>query len=512
MPDQSERSPVPRVASESSVIHSKQHHHLGQRSRSADAEAKSPFGALVEGTDTPPPTRNRDDRAQTKRASGAEDTPLADHGAPASNRPKSESKSESKSETKAEADTECKAEAKTDEAPDVTDDVVADAKPAVATDELLFKDLAIECDEDVEAADAMDAAIAAAAATGDATVAQPVPSQPTSVMPPPVAPVAAVVPLTADPAPAAPAGDDASVDDATSGAPKDTPAGPVKKADLPADVPVIEPKAVPKGHKGPVEKAAAGGADTTAPSQTDTDAPPADTDAKAPTATADSSKDQAPAEAPKADVPHAIHEHERAHERVHKTDDVPNQPLGAQVSDAAHSGQPAAEAVHAALQANDRPAGANAAAAQVATQQTPVDPAVPIAGLAVEIAARAQAGRNRFEIRLDPPELGRIDVRLDVDQSGQVTSRLVVERVETLEQLRRDSAELQRALQDAGLKTADNSLQFTLRDQGFAGRDERGANPDSAHLIVPDADLATVDAAQSAYGRSWRAGGVDIRV
>src|SRR5262249_35481774 len=48
---------------------------------------------------------------------------------------------------------------------------------------------------------------------------------------------------------------------------------------------------------------------------------------------------------------------------------------------------------------------------------------VPVAGLAVEIAARAQAGRNRFEIRLDPPELGRIDVRLDVDASGQVTSR-----------------------------------------------------------------------------------------
>jgi flagellar hook-length control protein FliK len=73
------------------------------------------------------------------------------------------------------------------------------------------------------------------------------------------------------------------------------------------------------------------------------------------------------------------------------------------------------------------------------------------------------AGKNRFEIRLDPPELGRIEVRLDVDRDGNVTSRLTVERVETLDLLRRDAAGLERALQDGGLKTTDNGLQFSLR-------------------------------------------------
>jgi flagellar hook-length control protein FliK len=34
--------------------------------------------------------------------------------------------------------------------------------------------------------------------------------------------------------------------------------------------------------------------------------------------------------------------------------------------------------------------------------------AIPMAGLAIEIAGKAFAGKNRFEIRLDPPELGRI--------------------------------------------------------------------------------------------------------
>ena len=55
-------------------------------------------------------------------------------------------------------------------------------------------------------------------------------------------------------------------------------------------------------------------------------------------------------------------------------------------------------------------------------------PAVPLNGVAVEIASQALAGKHRFEIRLDPPELGRIDVKLDIDSDGNVTSRLVVER------------------------------------------------------------------------------------
>jgi flagellar hook-length control protein FliK len=159
---------------------------------------------------------------------------------------------------------------------------------------------------------------------------------------------------------------------------------------------------------------------------------------------------------------------------------------------------------------------ASGPAAPSTPAHAPADAAlVPVAGLAVEIAARAQAGRNRFEIRLDPPELGRIDVRLDVDSSGNVTSRLVVERADTLEVLRRNAPELQRALQDAGLKTSDNGLQFTLRDQNFAGRRDRDAPTPAARLIVPDADagVATETAPDYGYSRNrTRSRGLDIRV
>ena len=141
--------------------------------------------------------------------------------------------------------------------------------------------------------------------------------------------------------------------------------------------------------------------------------------------------------------------------------------------------------------------------------------AVPLNGLAVQIAATAQSGRSRFEIRLDPAELGRIDVRLDVDRHGQVTSHLVVEKPETLAMLRQDAPQLQRALEDAGLKTGNNGLQFSLRDQSSSGNQngDNHSNRNTQHLIVGDADSLPAAVVGKSYGPSTgSARGLDIRV
>jgi chemotaxis protein MotD len=139
-------------------------------------------------------------------------------------------------------------------------------------------------------------------------------------------------------------------------------------------------------------------------------------------------------------------------------------------------------------------------------------PAVPIEGVAVQITAQAKAGKQSFEIRLDPPELGRIDVRLDVDRHGHVTSRLVVDRPETLDLLRRDAGGLERALQDAGLKTSDNGLQFSLRDQTMQQQAFRQSR-DTAEVIVRDDALPPVETTQRGYrSLSGARGGVDISV
>jgi flagellar hook-length control protein FliK len=156
----------------------------------------------------------------------------------------------------------------------------------------------------------------------------------------------------------------------------------------------------------------------------------------------------------------------------------------------------------------------NAAPSVTASTPTAVPtPTVPIAGLAIEIAARAQAGVNRFDIRLDPPELGRIDVRLDVNRDGRVTSHVTVDRPETLTLLQHDQPHLERALEQAGLKTADNGLQFTLRDQSFTGQNHGGrSGQNAARLVVPDADSGVIEATSSRYRLLGTGGGIDISV
>lgn len=156
-------------------------------------------------------------------------------------------------------------------------------------------------------------------------------------------------------------------------------------------------------------------------------------------------------------------------------------------------------------------ASAPAPAAPTA-QPAPQAAAVPLAGIAVEIAGKALAGKNHFAIRLDPPELGRIEVRLDVDRDGRVTSHLVADRRDTLDLLQRDSATLQRALQDAGLKTSDNGLQFSLRDQYSNSQPDRPA-ADSTRIVIEDDTLPAIKAVQTAQSRyAARRGGIDIRI
>jgi flagellar hook-length control protein FliK len=186
------------------------------------------------------------------------------------------------------------------------------------------------------------------------------------------------------------------------------------------------------------------------------------------------------------------------------------------VVDAAHGGGPVNNAAN---------PGANAAAPALVHAAAPSAPAihaaanaavqtgapVPVSHLAVEIASQALSGKHRFEIRLDPPELGRIDVRLEVDREGRVTSKLVVERPETLDMLRRDASQLERALQQAGLKTSDNSLEFSLR-QDAPNRDD-DAPQDIARLTVSEDDPQPLEALRQGYGRHLGLGrGIDIRI
>lgn len=157
---------------------------------------------------------------------------------------------------------------------------------------------------------------------------------------------------------------------------------------------------------------------------------------------------------------------------------------------------------------------ATAAATPAVTPQAAAPAAVPLSGVGVEIASKATSGAKEFGIRLDPPELGRIEVQLNVDRDGNVTSRLIADRQDTLDLLKRDSAGLERALQDAGLKTSDNGMQFSLRDQSLSQQQNDGnGKSNMTRVVVPDETLPTVDTPVQNYGRlAGRMSGLDIRV
>ena len=96
-------------------------------------------------------------------------------------------------------------------------------------------------------------------------------------------------------------------------------------------------------------------------------------------------------------------------------------------------------------------------------RDAPSTPAMDALG--ITIAAKAAEGIKHFDIRLDPPELGRVQVHLSLDDSGKAQATLMVDKPQTLELLQRDAAGLTRSLADAGVSLSNNGLNFSLRGQ-----------------------------------------------
>ena len=104
------------------------------------------------------------------------------------------------------------------------------------------------------------------------------------------------------------------------------------------------------------------------------------------------------------------------------------------------------------------------------TQSSGTHP-TPSSQAAVEIQKAVNAGKDHIRVRLNPAELGQIDVSLKVRHDGTVKVVVTTDRPETFDLMQRDARGLERALQDAGLKTDSGSLSFNLR-----GGDQHGPN------------------------------------
>jgi len=105
--------------------------------------------------------------------------------------------------------------------------------------------------------------------------------------------------------------------------------------------------------------------------------------------------------------------------------------------------------------------------------------------LAVAIARHthqsADARSETLMLRLDPPEHGRIEIKLTFEDGAPLRASLLASNPATLDMLRRDSADLFRALGQAGVSTDAHSFQFESRSQnGGQGQQHSAATHRSA--------------------------------
>lgn len=155
--------------------------------------------------------------------------------------------------------------------------------------------------------------------------------------------------------------------------------------------------------------------------------------------------------------------------------------------------------------------GLSAIKPMTAAYQSPVQN-LNMPHIAVEFVRHMRDGASRFQIRMDPPEMGRIDVKLDMDNAGNVNARLTVERADTLDLLQRDARALERALAQAGLDTGRTNLEFSLKQNPFARQDNpnSGDNPLSANKNTDEDDAIAEMAQTLIYRGSASPGGVNM--
>ena len=103
----------------------------------------------------------------------------------------------------------------------------------------------------------------------------------------------------------------------------------------------------------------------------------------------------------------------------------------------------------------------------------------------VQITKAIANGIDKINIQLRPAHLGRIDVQLEMASDGRVTAVVTADNKDTLDLLKQDSRELERAMREAGLQMGSGDLSFNLRENGGqpqGGEETAGRGPSSGPL------------------------------
>jgi hypothetical protein len=132
-----------------------------------------------------------------------------------------------------------------------------------------------------------------------------------------------------------------------------------------------------------------------------------------------------------------------------------------------------------------------------------------------EVVRRFNGHDTTFQLRLDPPELGRVNVRLDVTHDHRVTALITADTPQALSDLARGARDLQQALQSAGLDLADDGLRFDLSSNGNNHSFAQADRPASSASATPGAAADASAAPEAAPARplrldSWRGARIDL--
>ena len=159
-----------------------------------------------------------------------------------------------------------------------------------------------------------------------------------------------------------------------------------------------------------------------------------------------------------------------------------------------------------------------AAAAPGAPPPPPKANAETVVALAAQMARKLDDGITRFDLELNPGDLGRVDVRLEIDASGAVRAAFTFEDAHAAGELGRRADELQKSLESAGFNLS-GGLSFDVSGDRSQGRsqawaDAREGRAQSPQPPAPEpareglADITAALTGRRAPARS----GVDIRI
>lgn len=90
----------------------------------------------------------------------------------------------------------------------------------------------------------------------------------------------------------------------------------------------------------------------------------------------------------------------------------------------------------------------------------------PAEQVSVQVQNGIRNGNDRIQIKLSPASLGNVEVKLELSPDKTVQAIVYADKPETLDMLERDARVLQKALEEAGLRTNSDSLSFAQRDPG----------------------------------------------